>query len=375
MAVKIGDMLVQAGIISGEQLGEALKCQVIYGGKIGTNLIELGFISEDAIAGFLSKKLGVPYANQEALSDIPPNIIKLIPSDLAEKYKVIPISIKKNRLTIAIEDPTDLGALDEISFITNFSVSPVVTPEVDLMLSLERYYGIKRDARYVPVLDNLKPQKEATPKISKPIAKPIAKPLDRPAPPVAALEKIVDLEEELEEAEILQEEARKDILKEFSIDDLSRTLAESGNRDVIADVISRYMGEEFSRMALFIVKGKNAVGWRAMKDGEALAGIEEMQISLEGPSVLKTVAEGNSFYLGPIPETEANKELISAMGGETPLSALLVPIVMMGKVVNILYVDGGEKELGDTLLDIQKLANKASMAFEILILKNKIMMT
>jgi len=104
-------------------------------------------------------------------------------------------------------------------------------------------------------------------------------------------------------------------------------------------------------------------------------GIEEMQISLEEPSVLKTVAEGNSFYLGPIPETETNQELISAIGGRPPIAAILVPISIMGKVVNILYVDGGEKELGDTLLDIQRLATKASMAFEILILKNKIMMT
>ena len=367
MAVKIGDMLVQAGIISGEQLGEALKCQVIYGGKIGTNLIELGFISEDTIAGFLSKKLGVPYANQESLSEIPPDVIQLIPYDIVEKYHIIPVSLKKNRLTLALEDPTDLNIIDEISFITNFSISPVVTPEVDLMLALERYYGIKRDARYVPVIDRGKPQTEPSKEVSKPILK--------STPPIAPRERIVDLEEELEEAEIIQEEARKEILEEFSIDDLSRTLAESGNRDVIADVISRYLGEEFSRMALFIVKGKKAVGWRAMNDGEALEGIEEMQISLEDPSVLKTVAEGNSFYLGPIPETETNQELISAMGGEAPLAALLVPISIMGKVVNILYVDGGKKELGGTLLDIQRLANKASMAFEILILKNKIMMT
>jgi len=367
MAVKIGDMLVQSGIISGEQLNEALKCQVIYGGKIGTNLIELGFISEDTIAAFLSKKLGVPYANQESLSNIPPDIIQLIPGDIAEKYHVIPVSLEKNRLSLALEDPTDLTAIDEISFITNFSVSPVVTPEVDLMLALERYYGIKRDARYVPVIPQEGPKKESSKEVSKPTPK-----ASLPAQPA---EKIVDLEEEFEEAEIVQEEARKDILEEFSIDELSRTLAESGNRDVIADVISRYLGEEFSRMALFIVKGKKAVGWRAMKDREVLAGIEEMQISLENPSVLKTVAEGNSFYLGPIPETETNQELISAMGGETPVAALLVPISIMGKVVNILYVDGGEKELGDTLSDIQRLANKASMAFEILILKNKIMMT
>lgn len=366
MAVKIGDMLVQAGIISGEQLGEALKCQVIYGGKIGTNLIELGFISEDAIAGFLSKKLGVPYVNQEALSEIPPNIIQLIPQEMVEKYHVIPVSLNKNRLTLALEDPTDLGAIDEISFITNFVISPVVTPEVDLMLALERYYGIKRDTRYVSVIDKPK----AIDKAKEP-----AQPIAKPTQPLAPLERIVDLEEELEEAEIIQEEARKNFLEEFSIDDLSRTLAESGDRDVIADVISRYLGDEFSRMALFIVKGKKAVGWRAVKDGAALEGIEEMQISLEEPSVLKTVAEGNSLYIGPIPETETNQQLISAIGGKPPIAALLVPIAMMGKVVNILYVDGGEKELADTLLDIQRLANKASMAFEILILKNKIMMT
>ncbi|MDT8318118.1 MAG: hypothetical protein RQ824_09040 [bacterium] len=356
MGVKIGDMLVQAGIITGDQLGEALKCQVIYGGKIGTNLIELGFISEDTIAGFLSKKLGVPYVNQETLADIPPNIIRIIPKELVEKYHVIPVSLEKNRLTLALEDPTDLNVIDEISFITNFVVSPVVTPEVDLMLALERYYGIKRNTRYVSVRD-----------------KPAA--IVKPAPPVAPIEKISDLEEELEEAEIIQEEARKSFLKEFSIDDLSRTLAESGDREVIADVISQYLGDKFSRMALFIVKGKKAVGWRAMNEGEPLEGIEDMQISLQEPSVLKTVAEGNSFYLGPIPETETNQELISSMGGNPPIAALLVPIAMMGKVVNILYVDGGEKELGDTLLDIQRLANKASMAFEILILKNKIMMT
>ena len=367
MAVKIGDMLVQSGIISGEQLGEALKCQVIYGGKIGTNLIELGFISEDTIAGFLSKKLGVPYANQESLSDIPPDIIQILPKDIVEKYHVVPVSLEKNRLTIALEDPTDLNVIDEISFITNFSVSPVVTPEVDLMLALERYYGIKRDARYVPVIVPGETKKGPSKEVSKlpPEASPPAQPAD----------KIVDLEEELEEAEIIQEEARRDILEKFSIDDLSRTLAESGDRDIIADVISRYLGNEFSTMAIFIVKGKKAVGWKGMKDGEVLSGVEELQISLEGPSVLKTVAEGNSFYLGPIPEAETNQELIKAIGGNAPIAALLVPISMMGKVVNILYVDGGKKELSDTLGDIQRLANKASMAFEILILKNKIMMT
>ena len=361
MAIKIGEMLVQAGIISGAQLDEALKGQVIYGGKIGTNLIELDYISEDTIASFLSKKLSVPYANQEMLSEIPPNIIKLISDDIAVKYQVIPISLDKNRLTLALEDPTNLDVIDEISFITNFSISPVVTPEVDLLLALERYYEFKRDVRYIPVIT----QKSAVSRSISPKKAPATKPPARP----------VNLEEELEEAEIIQDEVRKDILEEFSIDDLSKTLAESSNRDVIGDVICKYLGEEFSTMALFIVKGKKAVGWKGMKNGQVLTGIEKTLISLGGPSVLKTVAEGNSLYLGPIPDSDANQQLIKAMGGDTPTASLLVPISMMGKVVSILYVDGGKKDLSDCLVDVQRLAHKASMSFEILILKNKIMMT
>jgi hypothetical protein len=91
--------------------------------------------------------------------------------------------------------------------------------------------------------------------------------------------------------------------------------------------------------------------------------------------VLKVVTDGKSLYLGAIPETPENRRMLEEMGGHTPSSALLIPLMLMGRVVAILYVEGGKVPLASRLADLQKLVGKAAMAFEILILKNKILMT
>src|SRR5512136_918328 len=98
MAITLLDMLLEAGLITREQFEEALLNRVVYGGKIGSSLIELGFVTEEDLAQFLSKKLAVPYVSPEQLLSIPPDIISLIPRDLALKYRAIPISLEKRRL-------------------------------------------------------------------------------------------------------------------------------------------------------------------------------------------------------------------------------------------------------------------------------------
>lgn len=407
MAVKIGDMLVQAGVLTNEQLEEALKYQVIYGGKIGTNLIELGYIDESTIASFLSKKLGIPYVDFSSLADLSDDIIHLLPKSIVEKYRVVPVSLEKNRLTMAMSDPTDLNAIDEIAFMTNYSIKPVVTPEVDIVRALEKYYGIRRDLRYISVIEKeiekeleiiRNPEKTVQKEeVKKPaVTRDVAREAEAEAERLAREkekqrveeilreieakkqkeepEEIVDLEEELEEVEVIQEEARKEIIEKYSIDDLSTALAEPGDREVIADVLIKYLSAEFYRAALFMVRGNNIIGWRAAKDKDLIPGFEGLQLSTNEPSALKTVSEGKSFYLGPISKTGVNLQMVNAMGGGIPSAALLVPVVIMGKVVNIIYVEGGPRELGDIVIEIQRLANKASMSFEILILKNKIMM-
>ena len=166
MALKLGEMLIREGLLTSAQLEEALKYQVIFGGKLGTNLIEMGLVEENALARVLSRKLGVPCAEESELMRIPPEVIKLIPKDIAARYKVIPLRLENRRLTLVMADPTDLKAIDEIAFRTGFLVRPALTPEVRLILALEKYYDIERGIRYI----------NAAKKSS-------ASPAHRPAPP------------------------------------------------------------------------------------------------------------------------------------------------------------------------------------------------
>ncbi|HEY5514224.1 MAG TPA: hypothetical protein VIK40_11330, partial [Geomonas sp.] len=110
--MKLGELLIQAGKITPAQLEEALKEQAIFGGKFGTNLIEMGYLDEHDLAHFLSKKTGLPHASPELLMNIPPQVIRLIPEDAARKYRVVPVALNNRRLSLAMSDPSDFAAID-----------------------------------------------------------------------------------------------------------------------------------------------------------------------------------------------------------------------------------------------------------------------
>ncbi len=397
MAIKLGEMLVKGGAITLDQLEEALKYQVIFGGKLGTNLIELGYLEEEGIAWFLSEKLGLPYVHPDKLMNIPPSVIKLIPRELVSKFKVIPISLDKKRLTLAMADPADLAAIDEIAFITGLTIKPVVAPEVRIVLALEKYYKIDRDVRYIPIMENREKKKEAAPpppeeESAAPEAEtPAKEPQEVPPPPEAVPEEKVkrspeqapaaeeeaapEGEEELEEADIVEEETRREILESFSIDEVSKNLANAKDREAIANIVIKYAGHDFKNVALFIIRSKSAVAWRALKEQHFIEPVSHFQISFQGPSAIRTVAEGKSFYLGPLADNAGNRVLVDIFGGVLPSAALFIPIILMGKLVSVLYLEDSRADLGAKVIELQRLAHKISMAFEILIIKNKIMMT
>jgi type IV pilus assembly protein PilB len=138
-AARLGDMLVKATLITKEQLGKALQQQESSGGRIGTALVKLGFISEDDITSFLSRQYGVPSINLSHF-EIDPTVIKLIPSELAQKHQVIPINRTGSVLTVAMADPSNIFAIDDIKFLTGFKVEPVVAAETSIKNSINKYY-------------------------------------------------------------------------------------------------------------------------------------------------------------------------------------------------------------------------------------------
>lgn len=140
MSAKLGEILVRENLITSQQLREALEYQRTNGGRLGSNLIKLGIISDDVITAVLSRQYGVPSINLE-LFQIEEETIKLISHEVALKYSVLPISKVGATLTLAMADPTNVFAMDDIKFMTGLNVEPVIASEASLGIAITKYYS------------------------------------------------------------------------------------------------------------------------------------------------------------------------------------------------------------------------------------------
>jgi type IV pilus assembly protein PilB len=140
MSAKLGEILVRENLITSQQLREALEYQRTNGGRLGSNLIKLGIISDDVITAVLSRQYGVPSINLE-LFQIEEETIKLISHEVALKYTVLPISKVGATLTLAMADPTNVFAMDDIKFMTGLNVEPVIASEASLQIAITKYYS------------------------------------------------------------------------------------------------------------------------------------------------------------------------------------------------------------------------------------------
>ncbi|RUA00398.1 MAG: type II secretion system protein GspE, partial [Candidatus Neomarinimicrobiota bacterium] len=140
MAVRIGELLLKEQRITAAQLEEALEHQKSNGGKLGYNLVKLGFAKDEEIASLLSRQYGVPSINLSQF-DIDADVIKVVPAATAQKYEIVPVSRVGATLTIAMSDPTNVFAVDDIKFMTGYHVEPVVASQTAIVEAIDRYYG------------------------------------------------------------------------------------------------------------------------------------------------------------------------------------------------------------------------------------------
>ncbi len=139
-------MLVRANLITPEQLDQALALQKTSGGRIGSTLAKLGYISEEEIASFLSRQYGVPPADLANVK-IDPDVLKLVPAEVANKHLLIPLSRTGSILTVAMANPSDIFAIDDIRFMTGYNVKPMVASITSIQNALNRYYDTAGLAR------------------------------------------------------------------------------------------------------------------------------------------------------------------------------------------------------------------------------------
>lgn len=374
MAITLLEMLLKAGLITPGQCDEALQNRVFFGGRIGTNLIELDFIEEEDLARFLSRKLAVPYVDPKELLNLSPDAINLIPKDIVLQYQVVPLRLDNLRLSVVMADPSALTAIDEISFITGKIIKPMITPEVRLVQALGKYYQYEIDERYQLIIDRIEERRQAAAE-----AAALAEAQRQAAniqEPVAAEGPTTTAAATLPEAGGEQnQEPWKERVEKYSIDQTSRSLAHAEDPGEIGDSLIHFLGQTFDRAALFLIRAEAICGWRAIRGGSAVEDFRDMRVPVTEASVLGAVAEKKKPYLGPLPASPLGTRLNEALGGNYGGEALLVPVLLGERAVVILYAEGSREKLQKEGSGLNRLAAKATLAFEILIAREKILMS
>ncbi len=154
MSGKLGEILLKENLISPDQLKQALEHQKANGGRLGNSLVKLGFLSDDEVTAVLSRQYGVPSINL-AYFEVDSNVIKLIPMETALKYQVLPLSRVGSSLTLAMVDPTNVFAMDDIKFMTGFNIEPVVASETAITEAIKKHYGTIEDQERKKELEDI----------------------------------------------------------------------------------------------------------------------------------------------------------------------------------------------------------------------------
>jgi len=333
---KLGDVLVRDGLITMEDLAHVLERQLTVGGRLGTNLIELGYLSEEELAGFLSRKLNIPFARPRDFDQIDPDAIGLISRELARKYNIIPLRKEKNTLHVAMLDPTDFEAINEIGFLTNCSIKTYIAAEARIQFALEKYYQVSRKLRYISILDE--ERKKLTEE--------------------KATEKKRPTQEELDS---YLKTAKEDLLQ-------------TKEREEIIGILMKNIGLVLDRAIMFIVKKGVVSGWRACPAHTEKEVLKDLEIRLDQPSLFLDVVESKGPYSGPLIANQGNQILLKRIGDRFPKEVIAVPLTIKDQVVAILYGDNMKSRKGISEIDfIKKLAWSASIALEILLLRKKLM--
>lgn len=330
----IGTLLVDARAITQKHLDEALQCQVLFGGSIGTNLMELGYVSEATLSAILAEQLKVGVPDLGSLESIPAEIIETIPGPLAGELCAVPIAKESKILRVAMPDPRDTKAMQTLSQTTSLEIEPVIVVEARLAYLLEKYYGIRREQRYVNLIRNMVTSQSSAQQAAEEQAAETAADVWVSSKDAGATGHFDRIQSEAEETPKIK-------VHKVTREELKEMLATAQSRDDVAQIVLSYAQNFFRRSALLVVKRDIAYGWAGYGPHVSAAAIRGVMVPLSQQSVFRTVHETRAPYVGPMAETAVNNRFLSALGEEHPQTVMAIPIAYGETLIAILYGDNG----------------------------------
>ena len=353
MKKNLGQLLVEKGLVDAKVLGEALQRQVIFGGRLGTNLLEMGAVSEEALMSLLALQYNIPYAEPHYFEEIPREVLDSVPKELLSKHLIVPLKVDGNRITLAMADPQKLDIVDEVAFQTNLVVQPVVASEVRIVEALDRFYNIKREARYIVVSEKVADEQKR-----------LSLPVEETAP------------QQIEEADLLElTEEDMEAYDPFDVTDVNEAFFSIRNRDEVAHtVIStslRFMDDAF----MFILKGDQALGWMLGGSAKPVVDFGTLAVPVDFQNVLFSMRESRKLERFNGVEIFESNQWIKELSLMVPKEVLICPLVVKKHMVSALIGFSFKSHITDEeAAFIVRVMQKASVAFEVLIMKSRILM-
>lgn len=370
-AMLLGEMLLKAGVLTESQLEQVLNAQSIYGGRLGTNLVEMGLIGEEELAHVLNEKLGVPAIDPATLNDIPQEVLGLVPKGMVERHRVVPVALDGKRLSLAMVDPSDFKAIDEIGFVTGLVIVPKVCSELRLGLALERYYGIKRTVRYIPVAGGARSRFAGT----------VDGGGEATAIPVQGALHEQDLGQVdpaganiglQPDCQFAGEGHRFDSFsRRLTMEVLAERLSDAPTEGQVVAALMWYLGGEFDCASFLTLKEGKVHGIQAVAAGSEVETFPGFSMSLaEAPQLQWAVREKHP-WMGEISEG-APGELMKAIGSYPPAPASVVPVAVGGQVAAVICVNDHKGRLSGGLFELQRVVSMTELAFEMLRIRKRI---
>jgi Type II secretion system (T2SS), protein E, N-terminal domain len=355
--IRLGDLLVDGGIITREQLSAALRHQVNHGGRLGTNLVELGIVDERALAAALAKQLSIPSVTQAQLDQVSIDLLRLVPGPVAARLGVVPIRFDSGRLWLAMTDPTDRDAVDEIARLSKKPVRPLVAPQRAIQVALQKHYRVP-----------LQPRHTSAPSFDVDLDQPLGA-MPRPMMPPAVVEEELQLDEADVATGYLDDEPVPHAASvpvgrpvETTFEELLGQMANASSDDLVLDAVLRYLSPRVKRIAVLVLQDGDVTGWRGLHvDSATLA---RTRVSLRDlPLCESALAVGQSFVTKLEPWTLG--ALAAPLGAVREVLGFVVPVSSGTRHVGVIVGVDAAREMQSRRPELDKLALKIGQALHI----------
>ncbi|MEW5854367.1 MAG: hypothetical protein AB2A00_36670 [Myxococcota bacterium] len=365
----LGALLLRTGVLDKDVLAAALDRQVVYGGTLDTAVLEMGVLDEPAMAELLARWTGYPVCPPGALESADPAALAALPGALASRFLVTPFALTPEGLWLATTAPVDVDSLAQLGGLIDRPVLPHVTTELRIRTALAQAYGVALDPRFQELASYLTARAAA-------LAAQAAPP-PQEAPPADSVASAVEQSGGSREVifpaaprpEPEPAPADEDQARPIDFAEALAHLAAATDRDGIVQLTVRYALQTFPFVAVLGVLRGQAVVWAARgHKGEKPEQPEQLKgttISLQEPSTLRTVVETRAPSLGRPSTGPAGTTLSERLGRGVPRACLMVPVLVGGRVVAVVYADHGEWAIRtQQASEILAFASRVGPAFE-----------